>query len=273
MPYKVMEIFMDLPKTNCGYCGKPGCLPFATSVYLEGFALSACPQLEPDKLAQMEAKLAASREAEGGGKEESVVQALKFLKDKIASLDLEEIAKNSGAEYLAEPTPTVRVHLFGQPYLVTIDSVLDQQGRDPSVWVKVFVLIYLTRANGKPNANKWVAFRELPDTGPKLRDFEANAAKIAAAYSGKISELDTAASALSGERVESESADRSYVFSALPRIGLNLLFWDGDEDFESRVTLLVDQGILDYLDPEAITFLSDAFAALMLGEDLAEVVG
>lgn len=57
MPYKVIDIFNDLPKTNCAEYGKPGCFQFATGVYIEGMPLSACPYLTPEKLEEMQGRL------------------------------------------------------------------------------------------------------------------------------------------------------------------------------------------------------------------------
>lgn len=271
MTYKVMDIFMDLPKTNCGYCGKPGCLAFATAVYLENFPLDACSVLEPGKLAEMREKLAEARALDQGAKEESVVQALAFLKDKIGGLDLPELAEKSGAEYLPGPPERLRVPLFGSPYLVGKEEVVEESGANPSVWVKVFLLIYSTRANGNPPAGKWAAFRELPNSVSKAKQFEETAGRLARRFEGKPEELREAALRLSGEEIEAESADLAFIFKALPGVPLQLLFWDGDEDFEARVTILLDKDVLDYLDQEAIVFLTEAMAALLLGEDLSEV--
>lgn len=41
----VMDILKQLPRTNCGDCGKPTCMAFAAAVFRREATLSACPPL------------------------------------------------------------------------------------------------------------------------------------------------------------------------------------------------------------------------------------
>jgi hypothetical protein len=68
------------------------------------------------------------------------------------------------------------------------------------------------------------------------------------------------------------NADRAFAFDALPRVQLLLLFWDRQEDFPARAALLVDRGLLDYLDQEASVFLAEAFASRLLGKTVSVVI-
>ncbi len=271
MPYKPLDIFQDLPKTNCGYCGRPGCLPFAMAVYLGDAPLSACTQLTPEKAEEIRQKLEAQkRESKGGG--QAVEQALEFLMGKVGEADLAELARKSGSEYIPGPPDAVRLELFGEPYLASGEGVKAEDGGSPGVTVKVFLLIYLTRASGAKPAGEWAAFREFPNTVSKAKQFEASAAGLARAYDGRSGDLAAAAARLGGAPDESGSADLAFIFQALPRVRLYLLFWDSDEDFEARASILLDKGALDYLDQEAMVFLAEAFAALIKGESIHELL-
>jgi ArsR family metal-binding transcriptional regulator len=45
---KVLEILKLLPKTNCGECGQPTCMVFATQAAEGGKGADDCPPLSPD---------------------------------------------------------------------------------------------------------------------------------------------------------------------------------------------------------------------------------
>lgn len=47
MPLSVVDLYRDiLPKTNCGDCGFPACLAFASIVVSEKLPLSNCPHID-----------------------------------------------------------------------------------------------------------------------------------------------------------------------------------------------------------------------------------
>lgn len=270
MSYKVLDLFKDLPGTNCGDCGKPGCFAFATAVYLEAYPLERCPHLGGTEAA-IRVKLEADRAEGGGRKPESSEQALEHLRGVIAGRDLAEVAERCGGRYLEGPPEAVEVEFLGTPHRILRDDV-EAQGQPPTVWVKILLLIYATRAAGRPPTGDWIAFRELPNSVSKARSFEASAARIAEGFAERPEALAPAVTRVGGHPVEHPSAPRAFRIDALPRVPLLLLFWPPDDEFPARATLLVDRGVLDYLDQEALVFLSEALAQKLLGGDLAEVV-
>ncbi len=77
--YEVVDIYKDLPRTNCGECGKGSCFAFATAVYLEAFPLEQCLHLREAPRREMETKLDMSREEGVGRRPSSSEQALRSL--------------------------------------------------------------------------------------------------------------------------------------------------------------------------------------------------
>ena len=322
MAYKVLDIYRDLPRTNCGDCGRGSCFTFASAVYLEAFPLESCPHLVLDRRLTMQEKLARGREEGEGRKPASSEQALQALRAAVAEADLPTQAERCGGTLSADGAE-VALRFLNTGYRVTLDDVVAvaparpglrdtgtscaavaparpglrgtgtscaavaparpglrdtgtscaaETGVEPTIWVKIFLLIYLTRASGRSPAGEWVAYRELPNTVSKSKSFEACAARIAVQFEGDPAGLERAAASLGGEPYRFGSADRCFCFPALPRVPLLLLFRDREEEFPARVSLLLDRQILDYLDQEAIVFLAEAFASRLLGKDLDGVV-
>jgi hypothetical protein len=272
MAYKVLDIYRDLPRTNCGDCGRGGCFAFASAVYLEGLPLAGCPHLVPQARAAMEERLAEGRARGEGRKPESSEQAFAFLQGKLAEAAFGERARASGAAFDPGPPEALLVPFLGTTHRVTREDVAAQDGPPPTIWTKTFLAIYVTRASGAPPAGAWVAYRELPNTVSKARSFEACGDRIAQAFSGREAELEAACRRLGGSPAAFGSADRAYRLPALPRVELLLLYWGPQEEFGARVSFLVDRGVLDYLDQEALVFLAEATVKRLLGQDLSEVI-
>ncbi len=273
MPYKVLDIYADLPKTNCGDCRKKACYPFAAGVFLEGLKLSECPHLDEEKRRVMQERLDEEKGVGKGkaGKAAASEKALEFLKEKMEKSDFEVLARRCGGEYIEEPEEAIHLPFLGRPYRIERDDVKAEEGEQPSVFIKILLMIYATRASDAAPLEKWTAFRELPNSASKAKSFEDNAGRIAGLFGDDLQGLDDAALRWGGELSSEGNADRAYLFNALPKVGLLLLFWEGDEDFEARASILLHANVLDFLDQEAITFLSEALVNAMMGESINDI--
>ncbi len=269
MAYKVLNILGDLPKTNCRECGKSGCFAFATSVYLEGQDPSGCPHLSEADCSRMRALVAEDRKQGGGKKDPLHEQAIVNLRKKVAGEDLCALAARAGGR--CENGEAV-VRFLDTEYSIGKTEVRALSGPAPSVWVKIFLYIYLTRAAETRPSGEWVAFRELPNTTSKAKSFEACADKIADHFSMRAQKLDEAAKNLGAQATAFGSADFAWRIDALPKVALILLYWEGTEEFGARAAMLVDKKILDYLDQEASVFLAEALSNRLCGEGINEVI-
>jgi hypothetical protein len=239
---------------------------------LEALPLEECPHLTPEVLAAMQSKLEEGREAGEGRRPSSAEQALRSLLSTMPDVDMEVQAAKCGGKYDAGGGRSVTIDLFEGSYRVTVDDVEVVHGESPTVWVKILLLIYLTRAGGRPQTGAWRAYRDLPNSVSKAKSFEACAARIASRFEGDPEGLDEAVRRLGGKPTDSGSADRAFVLRALPRVPLMMLFWDKEDEFPARVSLLLDGSVLDYLDLEALLFVGEVLTGRLLGEALADVV-
>ena len=258
MAYKVIDLFKDLPKRpGCSDCGRPGCFAFATAVHLEGLDVGACPHLDESSLAEIRTKLGESGGPQVGEREEPEEEAARELQASLADADLRSMAEKAAVDYVEGPPEGLEVKLFDRPFRIERERIVALDGQDFDVWMKVMLLLYVTRASGAPLVGEWVAYRDLPNTISKQKTFEKWINRIATTWAGRFDELAAAAEAMGGKRVEDPSADLALRFTALPRVPLHLALWDADEDFEARASLLLDRGVLDYLDQEALTLLAE----------------
>ena len=62
MSFGPIDVYKQLPRTNCGECGHPSCLAFAIQVVGVGYDLANCPHLDPRAREELGAIVTAQRE-------------------------------------------------------------------------------------------------------------------------------------------------------------------------------------------------------------------
>ena len=272
MEYKVIEIYKDLPQTQCGQCNKPSCFAFAASVYMEGTALADCPDLSAKERRSMETKLCAQRNKEQGASMENNDRALDFLMSRIAKKDLQALSAQCGGQFVVGPPEGMQVSFLKHKYEIRGNDVVPVEGADPPTeWVKIFMLIYALQATGAPIAGNWISFWELPGGSGKNLEIEKAVASIARAFEGRKEDLSVACKLLGG-LPKKEPGDLAFLFFPLPRVMMLFQFWDAGDGFSAKGSLLLDEAISKYLDLEAIVFMVEAFGKRLLGQGLEELI-
>ncbi len=269
MALQILELLKMLPRTNCGDCGYPTCMAFATHVLREGVAPSTCPHFEPRKLVQVENIL---KEQEAGGVTafpEHFVSAKKHVISKIQHYDLQELAPCLGAEYRLEAGKDfLLISLLGRCYTVSKDEVTPLDGGEHDVWEHVLLYNYIAQACREPLKGTWVAMGELPGALAKQKAFEAGCEdKIAGGFAAQLESLKDVLRRLGAVSPPMETnAEFHAVFYPLPKIPFLLYFWDEDQEdgFPAKVKILFDATVLCYLDIESLVFLGEKTAQRLL---------
>jgi hypothetical protein len=258
MPLTVMEVLKTLPRTNCGDCGQATCLAFATQVIKEGEELGLCPHLT--EAAQAMAGDLESQQAAGlGRRRESIVIALEALQEKVAPLDLAELAGGVGASFGEQDgCPFVDLTYFGHRLRVFKDKVCYPEGVEANPWDAILLYNYLASQGKTEPTGTWITYQSLPNSVSKTKTLKRLEGELAAHFAGKQPNLEAAAARLEGEPVRvAEDADLQLVFRPLPKVPVLLLFWEADleEDFPAQVHFLFDGSVADFLDLESLLFL------------------
>jgi hypothetical protein len=130
------------------------------------------------------------------------------------------------------------------------------QSRPAHPSVAIALIHYLLKADGTPPADRWLAFRELPDGMFYAQAFAGHEEAILAERFGQdLAAFRAAGAALSGYPLD--LADASVRFQALPRLALAVLLWEGDEEFPARARILFDAHAGHYLPTEDLSGLGD----------------
>jgi hypothetical protein len=158
----------------------------------------------------------------------------------------------------------VVVPFFGVPHAVThpFGEVTAAHGaaiKPAHSSVVIVLLHYLLTADGTRPADRWVAFRELPDGLFYAQAFAGHAeGLLAQRYGADPDAFRRACGALGG--VPLDLADASFRFQALPRLAVAVLLWRGDEEFPGQARILFDGMAGHYLPTEDLSGIGDWLA-------------
>jgi len=151
---------------------------------------------------------------------------------------------------------------FGRPHLVTHPAgqvTFQPTGKPAHPSIVIVLLHYLLTADGVAPADRWLAFRELPDGMFYAQAFAGHAeSELAHKFSADVAGFRRAGAALGGEALD--LADASFRFQALPRLAIATLLWTGDEEFPGQARILFDAHAGHYLPTEDLAGLGDWLA-------------
>ncbi len=190
-------------------------------------------------------------------KQKNYQQSFDLACASIKAMDLEERARKAGGDYQkGEDGEKAIIHFFSEPYHIQFPQVEfhSPSKKTVSLVTRILLLHYLIRADGSPLTGKWVAYKDIPGgllyagvfarrvTEPLQRKFGKAA--------GSFKEVGLRSG---GEMVN--IGDASFILNAFPRIPLQYVLWEGDEEFPPSVQLLFDASVDHYLSLEDIVVL------------------
>ena len=116
--------------------------------------------------------------------------------------------------------------------------------------LELLVLVYFLKAGPGPINNEMIGVQQLKDSHFFLGPHEFRLEPLLARYGFDPKGFKDAAEFLGGEPIG--LADISYRIPALPKVPLYYLLWEGDEEFEPRISVLFDRSVEKHLSADAI---------------------
>lgn len=185
-----------------------------------------------------------------------------FNAKKIAVADLsnysiDEVRACSEFEMLSESG--FRVPFLSRTYQVqypdfTFEDAADNAAEVP-IQEQVIILHYMNAMQKTPVAGRWIAYREIPGAAFYYSSFVKRAIDpLKKVFGSNVEALPPVAEKLGGEAVD--NGDVGYVFRVLPKVPLQLILWEGDEEFSPEANILFDETAGSYLSPEDAAWLA-----------------
>jgi hypothetical protein len=196
-------------------------------------------------------------------------ESFRLAAERLSKVNLHRLAKLAGADIgLTGGEILIRLTFLGTPYQVTVANgvEVERTGSDGDVSLpeKILICHYLLNASSEAQTGELITFRQIPDGHFYFDAFQRRARDPFLATFGHDPELfRSCASVLGGRPVE--TGDVGMVFQVLPRIEVQLVLWQGDDEFPPEGSVLFDASIQHRLPTEDIAVLSGMLVYKLMG--------
>ena len=195
------------------------------------------------------------------------VAAKKLAVEKLASESLDDITTRGG--FKKDGENAFRVSFLGREYHVSYPSFEfipegeASPAKEAPLQEQVLILHYLMASAAALSGN-WVAYREIPGATFYFSAFVKRAIDpLKKMFGLDASLLDKPAKILGGNAID--AGDVGYEFRLFPKVPIQLILWEGDEEFPAEANILFDESVGRLLSPEDIAWLSGMLVYRLMG--------
>lgn len=170
---------------------------------------------------------------------------------KIAGQPLAELARRSGYALAGDDclvTPFYnRTYHLRAPEFVFDDA--NEPGRQIPLQEQVLILHYIGADSLPAPTGRWIAYREIPGAAFYMAAFTKRAIDpLKNVFGANLEALSLAAGRLNGQPVA--AGDAAFQFTVFPKIDVQVIVWQGDEEFSAEANVVFDAAAGQILSPE-----------------------
>lgn len=186
------------------------------------------------------------------------INAAKLAVQTLTTESLGTVAERSGFKPAGDHI--LRVPFLDRVYLVSFpDMIFTAEGSKADgeipIQEQVLILHYLSGRKTPSAAGKWVSYREIPGASFYYGAFVKRAVDpLKKVFGQNISGFEKAAGILDGKKIE--PGDAAFEFRVFPNVPVQLIVWEGDDEFPAEANILFHGGIESILSPEDIAWLA-----------------
>ncbi len=199
-------------------------------------------------------------------KQKNYQQSLELACATLRGMDPEERAQKTGAICQGCPDgEEIRLDFFGDTQAIQIpEMTFSAPAKKPvSLVTRVILLHYLIHADGSPLTGKWVGYKDIRGGLLYAGVFARRVTEPLVRTFGRSAGLFQEAGLRSGGKPACVG-DASFTLFALPRIPLQFVLWEGDEEFPPSVQVLFDASVDHYLPLEDVVVLGQMAAGRLI---------
>jgi hypothetical protein len=193
---------------------------------------------------------------------------LRELQAKVKDINLAARAEGIGAKFTRiDGNDALELDYINKKIGISARFVRDLQGTELDPRDQILLYNYLFFGGSSPLSEEWVGLESFPNSISKvvtLRKYTEE--KLASEFVGKVEVLKDLCLRLSGVEVIQCHADLCITMPVLPRVPIQIYFWDRDEEdgFPARVKALFDATAMEFLDLESLVFSAERMAETII---------
>ncbi|MBF0449211.1 MAG: DUF3786 domain-containing protein [Candidatus Magnetomorum sp.] len=189
--------------------------------------------------------------------------ARKLAAEKLSAIAFETIVTYSGFD--PADGENFYIPFLNRIYIVKYPNFQFQSEDEHEIPVQEQVLL-LHYLSGRPQkeSSRWIAYREIPGASFYFSAFVKRAIDPLKKVFGKqLKILKHVAHKLNARPIE--FGDLGLEFQILPNIAMQIVMWEGDEEFPPEANILFPDNIHEILSPEDIAWLSGMLVYRLIG--------
>jgi hypothetical protein len=194
------------------------------------------------------------------------------LVSKLSELDFQESADRLGLEY---ENGGVQVSFLKREYRITLEGVKPLDGQSANV-NNLSVLLYylLSKGRGEPE-NFYIPFESIPRMiGGLHAQSRLMNTPLERYFGNDYVKFSEATAKVGGLEEEPQVGKYLWRFDVLPKIPLQLVFYEADDDFPAEIQIMLDRTAVQFLEFECLAFMVGCFVrALIKTAQYGDVVG
>jgi hypothetical protein len=194
------------------------------------------------------------------------------LTTKLSECNFLESADRLGLEYV---DGGVQVCFLKREYRITLDGVEPLDGQPVDVNNRSVLLYYLlSKGQGDPE-NSYVPFESIPRmiSGLHAQSRLMNTS-LERYFGNDYVKFSEAAEKLGGIEEEPQVSKHLWRFDILPKIPLEIVFYEADDEFPAEIQIMLDRTAIQFLDFECLAFMVGCFVrALIMTSQYGDFVG
>ena len=196
------------------------------------------------------------------------------LMTELAGADIAVLAASLGL--VQNEAGEAEIPFCGAIYRVSRAGVRREDGQSFSYAAGSALIRYLLQGSRIRPSGRFVTFAELAGPLFKHGSYSVSALErpIVRRFSGRVPGLMAAGAAFGGKSGgEGGLGSVSLLFELLPRVPMQLVFYNRDEEFPARATLLFDSNATQLIDFETLAVLVTLFVHSLTGSRQADMSG
>ena len=183
--------------------------------------------------------------------------ARKIAIETLSTRTFDEICRASGFE--AGDRDRFNVPFLDRNYLVAYPTFdfTNQSFEDQNVPIQeqVLILHYMMADDGPKGTGNWISYREIPGAAFYFASFVKRAIDpLKKTFGQNPANLETIAARINGKAIE--AGDVGFAFDLFPKVSLQLILWEGDEEFSPEANILFEDTVGEILSPEDVAWLA-----------------
>jgi Domain of unknown function (DUF3786) len=194
------------------------------------------------------------------------------LMTKLSGCDFQEAADRLGLEYV---DGGIQVCFLKRPYRITLAGVEPLDGQPVNINNRSVLLYYLISKGQGDSENSYILFESIPGmiSGLDVQNRLMNT-PLEQYFGNDYVKFSEAAVKLDGIEEKSQGGKHLWKFSVLPKIPLEIVFYEADDEFPVDIQIMLDKTALQFLEFECLAFMVGCFVrALIKTAQYGDVVG